>query len=326
MYLKSKIAEVHRIPDDGGNSSNSSDGLASGIARSLQLKSKLMKSPYHAIDSVPAHGSATTESKVSVYYTPNDSADQQQLQLSPMHINFMRENLNTYTDCIKPSASLCKFDVDMHRLEANLEKEIDRRRRHLGLYPEDDEDEIIEINTEHTRMLNSDDSNLDNIATNSNQTYIRLNTLPKRNRCQGAASGKDLYYSLENVFDPVAVTGNLYGNNLSNKTIDEASETQMTSSASDNCSSTSNNLSRSNPTNDESSDEHQHPSESVLVVNEVTPHVIDELHYSKSMPNICKTEQSTKDQSLDTDTDNALVNHEHSQLDQMLPNETPEQI
>lgn len=302
---------------DGGNSSNCPDGIANGIARGLQLKSKLMKPSYHAIDAV-AHGSATTDSKVSVYYTPNDSVDPTQLQLSPMHINFIKENLNTYTDCIKPSESLCKFDFDMHRLEANLEKEIDRRRRYLGLYPEDDEDEIIEINTEHTRMLNSDDSNLDNIATNENQSYIRLNTLPKRNKSKGAANGKDFYYSLENVFDPVTVPNNLFEINLSNKTIDEASETQMTSSASDNCSSTSNNL---NPTNSDLSDEHQRPSESIIVLNETALNGIDELQSSKSMPNICKMEQPTKD-SMDT----ALVNDDHSQLDQILPNETPQNV
>lgn len=318
VYLKSKIAEVPHISTEEGHCSSDPNGLA----RSLQLQSKLMKPRYQAIDSVAAHQNKTHESKVSVYYTPNDLVDQPQLQLSPMHINFIQENLNTYADYLKPSESMCKFDFDMHRLEANLENEIDRRRRRVGSYPDDDDDETIEINTENTRMLNSD---VDNIASGATEGYIRLNTLPKRNTFKRAASGKDLYYSLENIFDPVTAAGHLFEINLTNKTVDEASETPMTSSASENSSSTSNNLSQSNPTNSESSVDPQHPLQSVLVMDETASDGISELKPSNSMPNINKTEHSTKEYSVNDDTDDAvvvvIVNNEHSQLDQMLPNE-----
>lgn len=321
VYLKTKIAEVHHISNDEGPSCNSDPNPL--LARSFQLKSRLMKPSFHAIESMSAGHSGTNESKVSVYYTPNDSIDQPQLQLSPMHINFIRENLNTFTDCTKPSESMCKFDFDMHRLEANLEQEIDRRRRRFRMYSEDDDDdeEIIEINTENTRMLNGNNANM----ADSTHGYIPLNTLPKRFKCKRPASGKELYYSLENLFEPLNVATNLFDMNVSNKTIDEASETQITSSTSDQ--SSSNNTSRSNPTNIESSEDNnnQHPSQSVLVLNEASSYAISELQTSSSssMPNISKSE--SKEQNVDANpnvtVDSAVIHTEHSQLDQMLPNE-----
>lgn len=315
--MKTKIAEVHNISNDEGTSCNSDPNPV--LARSFQMKSRLMKPSFHAIEAMSAHQSGTNDSKVSVYYTPNDSIDQPQLQLSPMHINFIRENLNTYTDCIKPSESMCKFDFDMHRLEANLEQEIDRRRRRFRMYSEDDEDETIEINSENTRMLNSDDTNTENMANCSTQGYIRLNTLPKRYNSKRAPSGKELYYSLENVFDPM--TSNLFDINVSNKTIDEASETQITSSASDQ--SSSNNMSRSIPMNSDSSEENnQHPSQSVLLLNEASSDAISELQSSTSLPNIIKTESKERnvDTIADVTVDSAIIHTEHSQTDQMLPN------
>lgn len=325
VYLKTKIAEVHNISNDEGTSCYSDPN---GLARNLQAKSKLAKSIYHPFD----RRSITNESKASVYYTPNDTVEQPQLQLSPMHINIIRENLNTFSDCLKPSESVCKFDFDMHRLEANLEQEIDRRRRRFANDNDDDddeeEDETIEINSEKTRMLNSDEPNM---AINATQGYIRLNTLPKRNKYKRAASGNDFYYSLENVFDPTAAStaiaaaaaaaasktnSNLYQMHLSNKTIDEASceETQLTSSTSDNCS--SNDMSRSNQTN--SDDRHCNPSQSALVLSDVSIGGGSDIKTSNSMPNISKTNNLTKESTNDTD-DQATAKND-SQLDQLLPN------
>lgn len=298
------------------NISNEEEGTScysnpNELAQNLPTTSQAAKMIYHPFD----RRSITTESKASVYYTPNDSVDQTQLQLSPMHINIIQENLNTFPDFLKPSESACKFDFDMHRLEANLEQEIDRRRSRIGMPSDDDEDdddETIEINTEKTRMLNSDDTNMGN---NSTQGYIRLNTLPKRKKYKRSASGNDLYYSLENVFDPATVDSNLYKMHISNKTIDEASceETQLTSSASDNCS--SNDMIRSNPTNGD--DNHRNPSQSVLVLNEVSAGGINEIKISNSMPNIRKTDNLTKEHN--NDTEHTIVKND-SQLDQMLPN------
>lgn len=327
--MKAKIAEVHQIPPSDEGVSCYSD--PNELARSVQMKAKFMKPMYNnLIDPMSTKRSTTNESKVSVYYTPNDSVDQPQLQLSPMHINFIQENLNTFSDCLKPSESVCKLDFGMHRFGANLEQEINRRRRQIGTGTQsdddDDDDEIIEINSEQTRMLNRDDANVvDNMAINSTQGYIRLNTLPKRNKYKRAASGKDLYYSLENIFDAKMVDSHLYQLHASNKTIDEASETQMTTSVSDNCS--SNDMSRSNATNaEDSSDEQQrNPSQSVSVLNEVASSGVgvdgdghSDIQTSNSMPNISKSEQLTKEHIAD-DTDQAIVNN-NSQLDQKLPN------
>ncbi|XP_055295916.1 uncharacterized protein LOC129565272 isoform X2 [Sitodiplosis mosellana] len=312
VYLKTKIVEVHNISNDEGTSCCSDPN---GLARNLQMKSKLAKSIYHPFD----RRSITNESKASVYYTPNDTVEQPQLQLSPMHINIIRENLNTFSDCMKPSESMCKFDFDVYRLEANLEQEIDRRRRRIGIDDDDDddEDETIAINTEKTRMLNSDEPNM---AINSAHGYIRLNTLPKRSKYKRSTSGNDFYYSLENVFDPTAaaaMNGNFYKIHLSNKTIEEASceETQLTSSASDNCSSNGNDMSRLNPTNVD--DHHRNPSQSVLVLNEVPPGGVNEIKTSNSMPNISKTDSLTKEPN--NDIEHATAKND-SQLDQMLPN------
>lgn len=306
MYLKTKIAEVHNISNEEGTSSYSDPNE---LARNLPMTSKVAKMIYHPFDR-----SLTTESKASLYYTPNDTVDQPQLQISPMHINIIRENLNTFPDFLKPSEAMCKFDFDMHRLEANLEQEIDRRRSRISIPSDDDDDddETIEINSENTRMLNSDDANMTNDST---QGYIRLNTLP-RNKYKRAASGNDFYYSLENVFDPVTADSNLYKMHLPNKTIDEASceETQLTSSASDNCS--SNDMSRLNPTNGDD-DDHRNPSQSVLVLNEVSAGGLNEIKTSNSMPNIRKTDNLTKEHNNDTEHAVVKIN---SQLDQMLPN------
>lgn len=257
-----------------------------------------MKQPYHhrGIDLISSHRSVTNESKASVYYTPNDSVDQShQLQSSPMHINIIQENLNTYTDCLKPEPR-CKFDFNMHRLEENLEQEIDqRRRRHTILCANLGEGGDVDvadddINSEQTRMLNrscyiNDDGG--DVVNNLSQGYIPLNTLrPKQsNKFKRSASGKDMYYSLENVFDVVSsgVVSNLYEMTVSNKTIDEASETQVTSSTSEN--SSSNNMNRSHTMTSESLEDNNNPTQSMLMLNE-EEHLDDVPTSSNSMPNI----------------------------------------
>lgn len=309
VYLKAKIAEVQHISNDEGTSFNSDP-----IAHNSQSCMKIVRPIYHTIDALSARRSVTNESKASVYFTPNDSVDQAQLQLSPMHINIIEENLDTFPDWLKPSESACKFDFNMHRFEADLELEIDRRRRrHVNMQTEDDDDdEIIEIDTEKTQMLNRDDRNVDAAANNASQ-YIRLNTLPRRNKCKRTGSGKDFYYSLENVFDPMPAGSSHFQMHLSNKTIDEASceETQMTNSASDNCSST-----QSNTINTDEAADHRNPSQSVLVLNEVSTGCLSEMQMSNSMPNISKSKRFTK-------VPDVVQKHEvdnNSQSDAMLPN------
>lgn len=308
VYLKTKIAEVRNMPNDESNSCTSDPNE---VAKIMQLKAKLMKPPYHrGIDLILAHQSVTNESKASVYYTPNDSVDQtQQLQSSPMHINFIQENLNTYTECMKPEP-VCKFDFNMHRLEANLEQEIDKRRRrhtilcaNLGINndgnDDDDDDETLDINSEQTQMLNrSGGKNIDgdDDVANMSQGYIPLNILPKHNKFKRSASGKDLYYSLENVFDVVSsgVVSNLYEMTVSNKTIDEASETQVTTSTSDNSS--------SNAAMTSESIEDNNPTRSMLALNEGAH--LNDAPTSNSMPNIISNmERFSIESTHDNDND-----------------------
>lgn len=322
VYLKTKIAEVQNSANDEINSCTSDPNE---LAKIMQLKSKLLKQPYHhrGIDLISSHRSVTNDSKASVYYTPNESVDQShQLQSSPMHINFIQENLNTYADCLKPEPR-CKFDFNMHRLEENLEQEIDqRRRRHTilcanlggGDYAADDDDETIDINSEQTRMLNQSCSKNDDgicgdddIVNNLAQGYIPLNTLPKHsNKFKRTASGKDMYYSLENVFDVVSsgVVSNLYEMTVSDKTIDEASETQVTNSTSEN--SSLNNMSRLNAMTSESLEDNNDPTQSVLMSNG-TAHLNDVPTSSNSMPNIISKMEQFSIECHDNDNDAAAA-------------------
>lgn len=321
VYLKSKIAEVRSTRNDEINSCTSDPNE---LAKIMQLKSKLMKVPYQhrGIDFIPSHRSVANESKASVYYTPNDSVDQShQLQSSPMHINYIQEyeNLNSFSDCLKPEPR-CKFDFNMHRLDKNLEQEIDqRRRRHTILcsklgdetVDDDDDDETICINSEQTRMLNQSCNKNggggggadDDVANNLSQGYIPLDTILKHNnKFKRSASGKDLYYSLENVFDVVSsgVVSNLYEITVSNKTIDEASETQVTNSTSDN--SSSNNMSRSNAITSESLEDNNSPARSMRILNDDV-HLNEVPTSSNSMPNIISKLEQFSIECHDADDD-----------------------
>lgn len=278
MYLKTKIAEVHHEPNDGNASCYSEPNGTN--AWSMEPNTKTVKPIYHTIGHNSTKESAKNESKASVYYTPNDLVDPPQLQLSPLHINVIQENLNIFSDYLKPSESICKFDFNMHSVEANLEQEIDRRRRTFNSNDDDDDDEeTIEINMEKTRMLTNDDVNTDNEAFNSSWKNIRLSTIPRYYKYKRTKNDKDLYYSLENVFGSSASGKQIYQMHLSNKTIDEASceEAIMTSSASDNCSSSEqNHLIQMNGSG----------AQSVLILSEASSSIPNKTECSNSMPNI----------------------------------------
>lgn len=299
VYLKSKIVEVHPIPNDEKVSCYSEPN-ASGPRRALGHFR--MSSVYNPVDTGSTRKMQAHDSRASVYFTPQDSIDQPQLQMSPMHINYIRENLDSY--CLKPIISNPKFDFEIHRLQTDLEKEIDRRRSQYQINSEEYEsagDDFIEIDSEKTKMLNNIDSMENAMGTDRN--YIRMNTLPKRNKFKRFNGGnKDLYYSLENLFDGNDigdVASNFYQMNTSTKTIDEASETQLTSSASDNCSSNEathsnqlngNGLLRNNPQENVLLLKNQNPSQSVLVLNtKFTNCGFNDATISNSMPNICET-------------------------------------
>lgn len=247
---------------------------------------KYGKQLFNLIDSNSMRKSIATGSKASVYYTPNDSVDQAQAQLSPMHINYIRENLDTYIDCMKPAASDVKFDFDMHRLQASLEQEVHRRRSQHLRQPSDDYDsaveEISEIDTEQTKMLN----HTDDMEAGMSGHCIRMNTLPRR-KSKRNTKLSDCFYSMENVFDGNMVNGDFGRIHPSNKSIDEASETLLTSSASDNCSSSE--INRSNQPN---------PSQSELVLNGTIATALNDWPKTcNSMPNIIDSTASPDEQS-----------------------------
>lgn len=310
VYLKAKIGEVHQTQNDEGNSCISDPNELSKI---MQLRAKLMKPSYHrGIDLISAHCSRTNESKASLYYTPNECVDQSyQLQSSPMHINFIQENLNTFTDCVKPDP-ICKFDLNMHGADGEQETDHTVLCANIEGRGEDDDDEKLDITTEQTQMLNSNknDDGDDDLVNNLSQDYIPLNTLPKHNAFKRSGSGKDTYYSLENVFDTVSskLVNNLTDMAVSNKTIDEATETQATSSTSDN--SSSGNMSRSNAMTSGSLDEN--PSQSMLVLNEGAN--LEDVATSNSMPNITSKIEELSRERHDDEYIAA------SQFEQMLPN------
>lgn len=255
------------------------------------------------LDASSTKKSLTNGSRVSVYFTPQDSMDQPQMQMSPMHINHIRENLDSYIGCLKPASSNPKFDFDMHRLQTNLEKEIDRRRSRYRMNSEDYEsagDEMLEIDGEQTKMFNNVDVTEGvQMVGDSRNGYIRLNTLPKRSKFKNSASSKDLYYSLENVFTSNAADNLYYQRQTSNKTIDEASETQLTSSASDNnCS--SNEVSHANqlnscecPSGSSHSTKNTNPSQSVLELNRGLNGDFKDLQTSNSLPNVSESDDVT---------------------------------
>lgn len=285
VYLKSKIAELNQA---------TFEEEPNGIPAIFGATKKALKAPYLPIESMATQSSFTNESKASVYYTPNDSIEQPQLQISPMHINHIRENLDTYVGCLKPQSLDSKFDFDMHRLQAHLEYEIDRRRNQYqkSIDGYDSAEEIIEMDTEYTKMLAQKIDGYESMAqSNLKQNNIRMNTLPKRNKFKKTANGKDFYYSVENIFDQNTnqngATG-FYQLHESNKTIDEASETQLTSSASDNCSSSDS--SRANQSSQSDSNvENLNPSQSALILNEISSGTLNDVQVSSSMPNISKS-------------------------------------
>lgn len=294
MYLKSKIAEVHQ--QQGGDEENASCySDPHDVVRRLYATSKYGKPLFNLIDSSSMRKSITTGSKASVYYTPNESALDQtaQLQISPMHINYIRENLDTYIDCMKPAASDIKFDFDMHRMQASLEQEVHRRRSQHLRQPSDDYDsaveDTIEIDTEHTKMLNRTDDMPDSTASSTMAGHcIRMNTLPKR-RFKRHVNRNDFFYSMENVSDANALDSDFDNINRSTKTIDEATETLLTSSGSDNCS--SGEMIQSNKAN---------PSQSLLVLNEMATSGLGDASITcNSMPNIIDSTNSSTEQSTD---------------------------
>lgn len=237
VYLTSKMVELQKKhSDDKSNCSDHNDyyvgdGLYTSPGNSMAMG-------YNQMELGSKRKSFANESKASVYFTPNESVDQTQLQLSPIHINYIKENLDSFIGCLKPPSVDTKFCFDKNGSQYNVDIEpifnfTDRKQ----MQSEDCNSLHDDLDTEHTVMMNPEDdsSNEDNCSSNPNSDYIHMNTFSKRKSKKGRNSN-DLYYSLENVFDSKPSQRSYQPLQISKNTINETSEAQLTnSSASDNC-------------------------------------------------------------------------------------------
>lgn len=227
-------------------------------------------------DDIKKRRSLANESKTSVYFTPTDSVDMSQLQLSPIHINYIKEN---------------NFDL--------LANSLNRPPKYIGLNRDLDcrynceklTDDVINESTIMIEINENDENKL------SNDFAAALNPIAKhklKRHCR--VNSNDFYYSLENVcegkpppnlpkcnFQPMKIFNDL--------TIDETSETQTSnSSASDNCIASNNNLNQDSATPDK---------ETIEQLNAVGKSFERKIFYpSNSLPNIKRNSSAhtSKDQ------------------------------
>lgn len=171
---------------------------------------------YADLDDVSKRKSLANESKASVYFTPTESVDMSQLQLSPIHINYIKENnFDMLTNSLRRAPKLFG-----HRRD--LEQQLDC------------DSGADDAANECTLMIEANDfaAALNPTAKERLKKHCRVNS-------------NDFYYSLENVHDSKlneAQMGNFQPMKIFNDlTIDEASDAHMSnSSASDNCCSENN--------------------------------------------------------------------------------------
>lgn len=245
VYLKSKIVELQKEHADEGCSEHGDyyvgDGLYSSTGR---------KSIYNQMEPISKRKSMANDSKASVYFTPTESIDHQstQLQLSPIHINYIRENMDAYVGCARPTAaSARKLFFQQRQMHSADDEVIDPMtfgslKAHSNGFANTIADDNDESDTESTIMIataENDSSNEDNCAARSRNDYIPMNILC-RNATKHRCDSKDMYYSLENVFDAHpsnAINERSQHRPLTNDlTVGESSDVQTSnSSASDNC-------------------------------------------------------------------------------------------
>lgn len=97
VYLKSKMAELHEV-------------------QLKNLETKLKNAEYYSTKSID-------DSKASVYYTPTDGTfSPGALQISPIHINYINENLDSLFDLKLPATKKFEFDqyANRYHLRRNL--------------------------------------------------------------------------------------------------------------------------------------------------------------------------------------------------------------
>lgn len=235
MYLKSKIDELKKKHADDRYSEHDDSCVGDGL-----YSSRGYKGIYNQMDPISKRRSLANDSKASVYFTPTDSIDQSQLQLSPIHINYIRDHGASYSPFTSPTTSTARqlffHQRQLHSADASTAEAMSfapLRETHLngraGMNVDDDDDDDGEVSETIVFTAESNVTNGDVEHHQSHNDYIPMNILCKtksRIRCDS----RDLYYSVENVFDPIESLSQIQ---LSN---DELSDVQMSnSSASDNC-------------------------------------------------------------------------------------------
>lgn len=240
--MKSKIVELqkkHADEKDDEHAEHTDYYTGGGLYSSTSRKAL-----YHQMEPISKRMSVANDSKASLYFTPTDSIEQTQLQLSPIHINYIRENLDSYSGCMKPAPLTARKLFFQRRLMHSADDDAADAAESMQFRPLEqtysngcasatiDDDDLSE--TESTIMIanENDSSNEDNCASQPHSDYIPMNILCKK-KSRIRSDSKDLYYSLENVFDMKPPQIIKLTNDLTNG---ETSDVQLSnSSASDNC-------------------------------------------------------------------------------------------
>lgn len=292
--MKSKIIELEASQVDDKSSDQGECYVGDGL-NSLVEHNGI----YSQLESISKRKNMANDSKASVYFTPSDSIDPNQLQLSPIHINYIRENLDSYMGCMKPPPLTPRqlFFQQRQIHSADDDGAVPMTSRMLvQTYTNDCAGAIVNDDdsseTESTIMIGAenDSSNEDNCATKPHTDYIPMNILCK-NASKIRCDSKDLYYSLENVFDtkssPIQLSNDL--------TVDEVSDVQTSnSSASDNCivgdEHTNTDWTNGKVTPEKEITTNTNPSTSRRYVHRVDSAVdFNEMYPSSSLPNINRT-------------------------------------
>lgn len=206
VYLKSKINELQR--------------------RELDEQMVCSEDVIIECNKIAKRKSFANESKTSVYFTPLDSVEARELQLSPIHINYIREN--NFSSCpgtLKRPSNRMSFGF-IEDIDAELK--FREKEKHCVTSVDNDHDYDVD-DAERQRFVPE-------VFTNSLNSSQR-----KSDRKHRRVNSNDFYFSLENVYD-AKPSNYVPMKQLNDLAIDETSEAQISnSSASDNCIAESNN-------------------------------------------------------------------------------------
>lgn len=305
--MKTKITELQKSCGNDECSSDQFDIFADGTRRSSISTgyNYSLRGPHSTRKSI------ANDSKASVYFTPAESVDQTQLQLSPIHINYIKENLDIYLKPFSIETKLSMEDDIKHDIDddydvddAVQDDKYHEERRFLDGEPslmqsvmayvkahDDDEDDNIKNMLPGIMAINSENGS----SNEDNCSFTQLNPLFNR-KSKRFGNKKDLYYSLENVFDSNTASksnGNRLESINDDTTVPNECSTLTSSSASDNCTVDSNNDSLASSGNHSNTEQFINDDKNALVNHAQSTFCLNnshiqfiELQNSKSMPDM----------------------------------------